>query len=66
VSTRLQSYSPRNTKSLPSTVYNNQMDLAKACVVTTTLGYDNDRNLTSSGTSSFSWDYNNRMTQAVT
>jgi hypothetical protein len=42
------------------------MDLAKACVVTTTLGYDNDRNLTSSGTSSFSWDYNNRMTQAVT
>jgi RHS repeat-associated protein len=33
---------------------------------TTSLGYDNDGNLTTSGTSTFSWDYNNRMTQAVT
>ena len=33
---------------------------------TTTYGYDNNGNLTSAGTSTFSWDYNNRMTQAVT
>jgi YD repeat-containing protein len=33
---------------------------------TTTYSYDNDGNLTSAGTSTFSWDYNNRMTQAVT
>jgi RHS repeat-associated protein len=35
-------------------------------VVTSTYGYDNNGNLTSAGTSTFSWDYNNRMTQAVT
>jgi RHS repeat-associated protein len=33
---------------------------------TTTLSYDNNGNLTSAGTSTFNWDYNNRMTQAVT
>jgi YD repeat-containing protein len=33
---------------------------------TTTLSYDNNGNLTSAGTSTFSWDYNNRMTQAAT
>jgi RHS repeat-associated protein len=35
-------------------------------VSTTTLAYDNNGNLTSAGTSTFIWDYNNRMTQAVT
>jgi YD repeat-containing protein len=35
-------------------------------VSTTTYGYDNNGNLTSAGSSTFSWDYNNRMTQAVT
>jgi RHS repeat-associated protein len=34
-------------------------------VSTTTLSYDGDGNLTSSGSSTFSWDYRNRMTQAV-
>jgi RHS repeat-associated protein len=33
---------------------------------TTTYSYDNNGNLTSAGTSTFGWDYNNRMTQAVT
>jgi hypothetical protein len=40
--------------------------LSNEKVVTTSLSYDNDGNLTSSGTSTFTWDYNNRMTQAVT
>jgi RHS repeat-associated protein len=35
-------------------------------LASTSYGYDNDGNLTSAGTSTFSWDYNNRMTQAVT
>jgi RHS repeat-associated protein len=35
-------------------------------VSTTTYGYDGDGNLTSAGTSTFSWDYRNRLTQAVT
>jgi RHS repeat-associated protein len=35
-------------------------------ISTTTLSYDHDGNLTSSGTSTFSWDYKNRLTQAVT
>jgi RHS repeat-associated protein len=35
-------------------------------VSTTSLSYDNNGNLTSSGSSTFSWDYNIRMTQAVT
>jgi YD repeat-containing protein len=33
---------------------------------TTTYAYDNNGNLTSAGTSTFSWDYNSRMTQAAT
>jgi RHS repeat-associated protein len=33
---------------------------------TTSLNYDNNGNLTSAGSSTFNWDYNNRMTQAVT
>jgi YD repeat-containing protein len=33
---------------------------------TSSYAYDNDGNLTSAGSSTFSWDYNNRMTQAVT
>jgi YD repeat-containing protein len=33
---------------------------------TTTYSYDNNGNLTSAGTSTFNWDYNNRMTQAAT
>jgi YD repeat-containing protein len=40
--------------------------LSNAKVVTTTLSYDNNGNLTSSGTSSFSWNYRNQLTQAVT
>jgi YD repeat-containing protein len=33
---------------------------------TSSFAYDNNGNLTSAGSSTFSWDYNNRMTQAVT
>jgi hypothetical protein len=40
--------------------------LPNAYVITTSLSYDNNGNLTASGTSTFSWDYNNRMTQAAT
>jgi hypothetical protein len=35
-------------------------------VSTPTYTYDNDGNLTSSGTSTFSWDDRNRPSQAVT
>jgi len=33
---------------------------------TSSYAYDNNGNLTSAGSSTFSWDYNNRMTQAAT
>ncbi len=35
-------------------------------IATSSFAYDNNGNLTSAGTSTFSWDYRNRMTQAVT
>jgi YD repeat-containing protein len=35
-------------------------------ISTTTLSHDNNGNLTSAGTSTYTWDYMNRMTQAVT
>ena len=40
--------------------------LSNEWVATTTYSYDSDGNLTSAGTSTFSWGYRNRLTQAVT
>ncbi len=34
-------------------------------VSTTSYAYDKNGNLTSAGTSTFSWDHNNKMTHAV-
>jgi len=54
------------TQSNLALVSHREAVLSNEWVATTTLSYDGDGNLTSAGSSTFSWDYKNRLTQAVT